>query len=145
MTNESEAGVLRAAKDAAYRERDHLVCALSKVFPSYLARHPESDTSWENDWRWIVFVELPAGQASWHIHDSERAWFDHLEVRADGKWDGHTTEQKYERLAALRQRGPVEAPVPSAVADAIAAIDEMEYAYERQMKPSARLRSSKRP
>jgi hypothetical protein len=37
-----------AAKDAAYAERDRLVCALSKVFPAWLERHPEADTSWED-------------------------------------------------------------------------------------------------
>jgi hypothetical protein len=92
---------LRKQAQAAYRERDSLVCAFSKVFPSWLARHPESDTEWDDEWRWIVFVQLPTGQASWHIHDSERPWFDHLEVRADGGWDGHTTEEKYRRLAMM--------------------------------------------
>jgi hypothetical protein len=88
------------AKDGAYSERDRLVCALSKMFPSWLARHPDSDASWDDDWRWIVFVQLPTGQASWHIHDSERGWFDHLSVGANS-WDGHTNDEKYARLAKL--------------------------------------------
>lgn len=88
--------------DAVYAERDRLVAVLSKLFPSFLARHPESDESWEDDWRWIVYVELPTGQASWHIHDSELSWFDHLERREGLFWDGHTTEEKYARLSALR-------------------------------------------
>lgn len=87
-------------KDGAYRERDALVCALSKVFPAHLCRHPEEDREWEDDWRWIVCVHLPTGQATWHIHDSERPHFDHLTV-SQGHWDGHTTEEKYQRLAAL--------------------------------------------
>jgi hypothetical protein len=91
---------LREQKDGAYKERDALVCALSKLFPSWLARHPDSDTSWDKDWRWIVFVQLPTGQASWHIHDSERSMFDHLAV-GENCWDGHNNERKYERLAAL--------------------------------------------
>lgn len=92
---------LRKSKDLAYTERDRLVCALSKLFPSFLARH--EDDPWEDDWRWIVFVILPTGQASWHIHDSEREWFNHLPVRSGPNWwDGHTTEEKYRRLAALR-------------------------------------------
>jgi len=87
-------------KDGAYRERDALVCALSKLFPAWIGRHPESDTSWDDDWRWIVFVDAPSGQMSWHIHDSERSMFDHLEWIEDDehKWDGHTTEEKYRRL-----------------------------------------------
>lgn len=93
---------LRAQKDAAYTERDRLVCALSKVFPSHLSRHPDSDESWDDDWRWIVFVNLPTGQASWHIHDSERPWFEHLAVVEGNPWDGHTTEEKYQRVDALK-------------------------------------------
>lgn len=111
-----------AAKNAAYRERDRLVAALSKLFPAWLERHPESDKAWEDDWRWIVFVEIPTtdptvfgdarnvlgpcrqerAQLSWHIHDSELSWFDHLERRAGPSWDGHTTEEKYRRLSAIR-------------------------------------------
>lgn len=90
--------------DAVYAERDRLVAALSKVFPSWLKRHPESDKDWEDDWRWIVFIQLPTGQTSWHIHDSELGWFDHclrLKDRSSNLWDGHTTEEKYERLARL--------------------------------------------
>jgi hypothetical protein len=112
------------SKNQAYKERDMLVCALSKVFPSHLCRHPDEDKNWENDWRWIVCVhiqvnelaifgdainDLPIGddrkrlvekQLTWHIHDSERKMFNHLEVE-DNHWDGHTTEEKYQRLATL--------------------------------------------
>ena len=88
--------------DAVYGERDRLVSALSKVFPSWLERHPDTDLTWEDDWRWIVFVTLPTGQASWHIHDSELPWFAHcLRLYGRNSWDGHTTEEKYERLADL--------------------------------------------
>jgi hypothetical protein len=93
---------LESAKDAAYAERNKLVCALSKLFPSSLERHPDSDTTWEDDWRWIVFIDLPTGQATWHIHDSELAMFAHLPRNTGRTWDGHTTPEKYERLAGLR-------------------------------------------
>lgn len=99
----SDVARLTQAKDRAYRERNMLVCALTKVFPSWLARHPETDTEWENDWPWIIFVQLPTGQASWHIHDSERAMFDHLPVGMNS-WDGHTDDEKYQRIAALTAR-----------------------------------------
>lgn len=88
-------------KDAAYRERDQLVCALSKLYPAGLERHPDSDTTWDNDWRWIVFIELPSGQATWHIHDSELDMFDHLSRFKGYVWDGHSTLEKYARLSAL--------------------------------------------
>ena len=90
----------REAKDGAYRERDMLVAALSKIFPASLERHPDNE-KWEDDWRWIVFIDLPTGQATWHIHDSELPMFDHLPRLQGRKWDGHSTDEKYIRLAAL--------------------------------------------
>ena len=100
---------LELAKDNAYSERDRLVAALSKLLPSHLAKHPASDTSWERDWMNIVCIHLPGPvnnsyrQATWHIHDSELPWFAHLvdgNIKCHG-WDGHTTEEKYQRLDAL--------------------------------------------
>lgn len=49
----------------------------------------------------MVCVHTPAGQASWHIPDFEISSFQHLSIRPND-WDGHTTEEKYERLARLR-------------------------------------------
>jgi hypothetical protein len=48
----------------------------------------------------VVYIDHPEGQLSWHIHDSHLPFFDHVE-RGNGKrsWDGHTTEEKYQRLA----------------------------------------------
>lgn len=103
-----EVTALRAAKDGAYAERNKLVAALSKLFPAWLERHPDADTTWEDDWRWIVFINLPngpgSGQVSWHIHDSELIQFDHLSRHSGNGWDGHTTEEKYLRLACLHPR-----------------------------------------
>lgn len=48
-----------AQKDAAYTERNKLVCALSKIYPAWLERHPDTDVTWEDDWRWIVFIKIP--------------------------------------------------------------------------------------
>lgn len=90
----------RKSKDEAYHERNMLVCALSKLFPSYIARHDEDNMGWERDWMWIVYIELPTGQVSWHMHDSEVQMFNHLRVQ-ENKWDGHNTERKYERLGNL--------------------------------------------
>ncbi len=91
---------LRAQKNAVYAERDQLIAALSKLFPSHLAYH-EGD--WEDDWRNIVCIHLPTGQATWHIHDSELPWFGHLDG-GEAHWDGHSTEEKYQRLAAMMWR-----------------------------------------
>ena len=127
---EAEVVRLREQKDGAYAERDNLVCALSKLFPASLERHPDSDTTWEDDWRWIVFIDLPVRtyltygdqrngpgphfkdevkQATWHIHDSELAMFDHLPRFTGRVWDGHTTPEKYLRLSALNPGAAKEA------------------------------------
>lgn len=89
-----------AAKDAAYMERNQCVAALARVAvaqgcDAYLARHEGGE--WDDDWRTIVFIELPTGQVSWHIHDNEREAFRFL-PRRPAAWDGHSTECKYGRL-----------------------------------------------
>jgi len=118
--NKTKADLIEA-KDNAYWERDQLVCALSKLYPSWLERHPESDKSWEDDWRWIVFIVIPGKevywemkyvqggfrvkkprQLSWHIHDSELPEFMHLKYKTGNSWDGHTTKEKYERLKKIK-------------------------------------------
>lgn len=37
----------------------------------------------------VVFIELPTGQVSWHLPHHAQSW------------DGHTTEEKYDRIHAL--------------------------------------------
>jgi hypothetical protein len=100
---------LEAAKAAAYNERDRcvaVVCALARAvgWPVWLATH---EGEWEDEWRNIVFVETPAGQVSWHYHDSERplfAWIG-LDMPTPKPWDGHSTPEKYERLWRLVHDG----------------------------------------
>ena len=91
---------LRRTKDDAYRERNKVVSALSKLFPAWLGKHESTDKTWHKEWMNIVFIKLPTGQVSWHLHDSDLAYFAHLEYKNE-KWDGHTTEEKYERLLSL--------------------------------------------
>lgn len=98
------------AKDTAYRERNAVVAALARAAialgrSAWLGEHDPSDEAWEKDWRGIVFVDLPTGQVSWHIHDSERPLFEFLSVPSlvalkgvRSTYDGHTTPEKYERL-----------------------------------------------
>ena len=88
------------SKDRAYAERDMCVALVAHMVKSFfgkagLARHEGAD--WEDDWRNIVFIDLPTGQVSWHFHDSEMHLFKELGAY-EGKWDGHTTEEKYARV-----------------------------------------------
>ncbi len=101
---------LSRSRDEAYTERNELVAALSKVFPASLEHHNAGDTSWDPEWRTIIAIDLPTGQATWHIHDRERGMFAHLLPRVGYAWDGHTTAEKYARLAALAPEAKEETP-----------------------------------
>ena len=89
---------MEARKDAAYLERNRVVAALAKAYPSGVAR--TAIEGWSEDWHGCVYIDLPTGQASWHFHDSQAYLFADLPPYT-GKWDGHDTPEKYRRLAAL--------------------------------------------
>ena len=81
-----------------YSERSELVALLSRLWPSHLAIDDEVGTAYT-----VVCVHTPNGQAAWHINwKNERHLFPHLdEKEAHNDWDGHSTEQKYDRLRNL--------------------------------------------
>lgn len=83
-----------------YTERARLVAFLASVYPSRIGPDPK-DPAW-----FVVTVDTPVGQMCWHVSDAdrlERHLFDHVtpEVPSDEPWDGHTTEDKYQRLEQL--------------------------------------------
>jgi hypothetical protein len=86
---------LEAARDGAYTERNRLVALLASIYPSGVKK--TAIPGWDEAWHGCVYIDLPVGQASWHFHDSEAHLFAHL-PSYEGEWDGHTTEEKYERL-----------------------------------------------
>lgn len=94
---------MRESKDAAYLERNRLVAFLARQFPSGIAR--TAIEGWSDDWHGCVYIDTPEGQMSWHYHDSHTFLFEGLPPYV-GKWDGHTTDEKYERLAraALKEK-----------------------------------------
>jgi hypothetical protein len=95
---------LSQQKDDAYAERDKVIAALTKSFPSHLTRHKDMPgESWDAEWLNVVCIHLPTGQATWHIHISELPWFAHLNginLICHG-YDGYTTAEKYQRLFDL--------------------------------------------
>lgn len=98
---------VKVQKDAAYRERNQLVALLAGLAKSelpgwhaWLGKH-EEDSLWDPEWMNIVFIETPAGQLSWHIHDSEMQFFTGLHPTLYKKWDGHTLDVKYARIMYL--------------------------------------------
>lgn len=88
----------REAKDAAYRERNQVVAALARLFPSGVTKTDIPD--WDPEWHGCVFIDLPTGQASWHFHDDDAELFVGLPPY-EKPWDGHTTPEKYCRVAKL--------------------------------------------
>ena len=101
-TEERIAAELRHEKDNAYAERDKCVALIVSMASALgcragLREHDPNDPDWDPNWRTVVYVDLPTGQVSWHIHESERHWFSQLK-EYPGQWDGHNTKQKYERV-----------------------------------------------
>lgn len=84
----------RKATQGAYNERAHLVALLAAIYPSTWGIDFD-----EPGWH-VVYVQLPTGQASWHISPNDRDLFAHV-PGPSGEWDGHTTEQKYDRIDKL--------------------------------------------
>lgn len=101
----------RAERDAAYRERNQVVAGLAAMIlksggRAWLADHQNKPgEDWDPEWKTIVFIEGPTGQMSWHLHDSDVALFDGL-PRSANAWDGHSTAEKYSRVARLLTDSP---------------------------------------
>ena len=94
-TKEDVVQVKQSALNALYTERAHLVALLAKDYPSAYVEDTEND-SWI-----IVYVDVPTGQLSWHISPEDQSLFSGVRFAPDTEWDGHTTDQKYDRVRAL--------------------------------------------
>lgn len=88
----------QAAADLAYAERNQVVAALARLFPSGIRK--TDIEGWDPEWQNCVFIDLPTGQVSWHYHDREAYLFAGLPPYTK-PWDGHPTPLKYLRLRAL--------------------------------------------
>lgn len=91
---------LKQQLNAVYAERDMCIALIARMalrlgLCAGIGRHVGE--GWDDDWRHIIFVELPAGQVSWHIHDSELPLFSFLDGHC-AAWDGHDTAEKYRRV-----------------------------------------------
>lgn len=81
-----------------YSERAALVAFLAKIYPSVLAYNDPNEPDWP-----VLYVNTPEGQLSWHVHEDDMHLFNGIDIVRDDPptWDGHTTEEKYERLSRL--------------------------------------------
>lgn len=81
--------------DAAYRERAQLVAHLARTNEAHWAIDPA-----EPDWP-VICIHSAAGQMCWHVGASDVELFPVDLPSGTSDWDGHTTEEKYARLAKL--------------------------------------------
>jgi hypothetical protein len=89
---------LTEERDGAYRERAQLLAYLAAAHESHIGYTDPDVPTWP-----VLTVEAPTGQMCWHINPADLDLFGHVpqvDPVAIG-WDGHTTEEKYQRLAAL--------------------------------------------
>lgn len=86
---------LKESLNAAYRERAILVFALARELGGAWVGIDPAEPDWP-----VLYIETEAGQMSWHFSPSDANLLEEFPHR-DGVWDGHTTEEKYARLAAL--------------------------------------------
>ncbi|EFC78882.1 hypothetical protein [Parafrankia sp. EUN1f] len=93
----SEPSVLESAKliAAAYRERAQLVAYLARIHDAHWA----ADAA-EPDWP-VICIHTAVGQLSWHVSQTDMGLFPPGLEKRPSDWDGHSTEEKYARLAQL--------------------------------------------
>ncbi len=92
--------------DSVYKERDLCIALLVQYAQKAdvnvgIKEHVGEE--WEDEWRNVLFIDLPTGQVSWHLHRDELVNFPGVGPYA-GEWDGHTTEEKYERIRKFIHR-----------------------------------------
>jgi hypothetical protein len=85
----------------AYEDRAVLLAVLAAIYPARLCAN---DPEWP-DWP-VLYIDIPTGQVSWHINPDDTHLFrhaHHIAPNAPGApvWDGHTREERNDRLTAL--------------------------------------------
>lgn len=81
-----------------YAERAHLVAYLATQYPAAMAYNDPAEPDWP-----VLYIDSPKGQLTWHISPDDLWLFAHVPVKREDmpRWDGHSTEEKYQRLRDL--------------------------------------------
>lgn len=90
---------LTEAKDQAYLERNHLVAALARLYPSGI--RPTQIEGWNPEWQGCVYIDLPDNQQiSYHYHDSQAELFEDLPAYTK-PYNGHEKDAVHRALNSL--------------------------------------------
>jgi hypothetical protein len=90
----------RRDKNDVYTERNRLVALLAGLYPAWKGKDQElAGTAFET----VIYIKLPTGQISFHIPDKDLPLFSYIEEGSE-EWDGHTTEEKFQRVQRLLDR-----------------------------------------
>lgn len=97
-------GQVTKQKDQAYSERNKVVAAFARLLYANgiqvgIAQH--IGIEWHPDWRTILVIDSSKGIITWHFHDSEKYLLKGFPTYKNYQYDGHTTEEKYQRLFDL--------------------------------------------
>lgn len=84
--------------EKVYAERDKVLVLLAKMaqeqgIPVGIA----IDEDMPDVWKYVVVINLPTGQVSWHILEEELEWFTFLDNH-DMDWEDPAYEEKYKRV-----------------------------------------------
>lgn len=83
----AERDSLKSKVNAAYTERMQVVLMLAKMSGCKYGVGKDDNESWEDEWRNVVYIDLPQGQVSWHIAPHDMHLFEGFPTY-EGKWDG---------------------------------------------------------
>lgn len=99
-----ELELLSDYRDRAYQERNFLACIVARlVLDAGGVAGTFQDASGEAGFTTVVAIDLPTGQATFHMDErDERAPWERLGTYPH-PWDGHTDGAKWERLGAFLQ------------------------------------------
>jgi hypothetical protein len=86
-----------SAMDEVYAERNAVVLAFAHMAELQGWEVGKITDPEEPDWP-VLMIDTPAGQVSWHFQATDMP--ESMPVYP-GKWDGHSTSEKYKRLRAL--------------------------------------------
>jgi hypothetical protein len=84
-----------------YAERNAVVLAFARMAEDEGWPVAQVVDSTEPDWP-VLLIETPYGQVSWHLRRCEMP--SDIPTAVGWHWDGHTTAEKYARLARLVRR-----------------------------------------